>query len=739
MKTKHRYGAFPLCLLWLVVGGAMSVAFAGDFSGYEIPFYTGVISPAPREVTYADEFMPLDRAGILLGAGIKADDPRVHMLLDRIASNGGQAEVVDKVPEKLSGRTVISLGDTALARRLLLKTKLPEQAEGYIILPAEDNGVPALVVQGRDNLGFTWGVVSLNQLIARRDGKAAARKAQVSDWPEFPGKRGWLASPWSGTGSDWAFVAAAFKCNTLIFHSGKLLDGKSPLNEAEIWRAELPEAWKAEMRKVAAFLNPLGIQWYIGIGGPIRGPSEGKIRSKDEKDFTAIFKTASVIAAAGGNVMLLWDDTRFPISSADMKDFGSAREADIYLLNKLYAALKEKYPGVHLWFCPPFYWGPAASAAYPEGRDEYLSALGARLPKEVGICWTGPSVGSSGITRENVQWISALIRRKPWVFQNGLGALHAYGYHYVTDPVAAWRDWYYDGFFNDIELYALNTNVPHPTAALLTLWDYLWNPGAYDAAQAIEEAAKKLTGAETWPALVELNRQLGWFDQYGLRVSPGASKNSKEIKEKVAELEQAWDKALAHHPAAVEKWTSLGNHVKQQKSFLNGLLKNPDLAVYGQQEQDVREMAKKESAFDPAKDIFLSPYSFSGRPADLYAYKCEKRLASWIYGARSKADKLHATFDLPEHPASDYTLIVSGQDDDGPNKCKIRILVNGNVVFEGENPFVQFGWSQHKFVIKAAFMKNADNSLSIENIEDSDNNIGPPFYMLNYALIRKSG
>ena len=60
------------------------------------------------------------------------------------------------------------------------------------------------------------------------------------------------------------------------------------------------------------------------------------------------------LAEAGGNLCLLYDDWRFPISADDMRDFGTAREADIYFVNKVYSAVAAKYPNFKILFCRRF-------------------------------------------------------------------------------------------------------------------------------------------------------------------------------------------------------------------------------------------------------------------------------------------------------------------------------------------------------------------------------------------------
>jgi len=110
---------------------------------------------------------------------------------------------------------------------------------------------------------------------------------------------------------------------------------------------------------------------------------------------------------------------------------------------------------------------------------------------------------------------------------------------------------------------------------------------------------------------------------------------------------------------------------------------------------------------------------------------------TYVNGLKTNFSKMTSIFQLPLPPTSDYVLIVSGQDNDSGPRCRIKVTMNDNTVFEGENPFVRMGWSIHKFPVKASFFKEGTNNISIQCIEDASSFNGPPFFMLNYVIIRK--
>lgn len=708
-----------------------------------MPFYTGKILPTPQQATYSAEFIPLAKTGILLGAGITPEDQRVKLLLERIARYGGKAAVVAAATADCE--TLICLGDTAQAAGVAV----PAKDEGYAIRCLSKDGKTLILLKGHDARGLLWAVVSLNQLITYEKGRCVAQKVEVTDYPAIRNRGfvgGTMKTKSTPVISGWPRLRfcsplneyiVGFKMNKVCFGPGVIADRTNPEHS---WKSPLPEVVLADLRKTGSFLTPLGIEWYVEIQNLTWDTPDLQVRSKNEEDFQFVFKTARTIMDAGGNVGLIYDDLRFDLSPEDVKDFGTAREADVYFLNKLYSALKATYPGrpIKMVFCPPFYWGPDAGHTYPESREEYLAALGERLPPEIGIFWTGGRVKTGEKSKESVEWFSKLIRRKPLLFQNTTGVNHAYYLHYFTDPVPAWRDWHYEGFFDDIDTYMPNVGFPDSAASQLTCADFLWNPKAYNPERSVEEAVKKLCGPESYAALAALNTQLSYFDQFDARVSPNAARNLPAMEQAMAEVDRLWAEAQAVHPAAVEQWCGMAWAIQLQKNFLAEVKKNPDLATFAKNADESRALAVREVKFNPDKDLFLSAYDFvGGASAQYYATRCEKRLATWVYGARSPKGVMRAGFTVDPWPAAaDYHLILSGQDNDRGPKCRIRIRVNDKTVFEGENPFVRQGWSTHTFTLPGAALTRS-STLTIQNIEDADITSGPPYFMLNYGVLRK--
>ena len=115
----------------------------------------------------------------------------------------------------------------------------------------------------------------------------------------------------------------------------------------------------------------------------------------------------------------------------------------------------------------------------------------------------------------------------------------------------------------------------------------------------------------------------------------------------------------------------------------------------------------------------------------------DRRLATWIYSSNTVWKEMTAEFTLAAIPATDYRLLLSAQDGDSFIPCRIEILVNGHSIFSGENPFSKFAWSRHEFRIPSTNMNAGQNVIVIRNTEPGGILMSPPWFMLNYALIKK--
>ncbi len=706
----------------------------------EFPFYTGQVLPVPQEVKYFDEFADISNTVLIPGKDIRDNDPRLKLLKQRIEFLGGKVSIAKTPPGK--GALPIYVG----GQESFPGVKIPGKAEGYAIHWEFRQGRPCVFLKGKDLFGVLWAVTSLNQLMFKRNGKAFLRKAEIFDWPEYP-DRGFMSGIYSGQPTKAAVLLLYGKLKTLCFlyqygfyctskEARRLRTKKTP-NPSLSYPPS--KEWLENVRRFGEMLTPLGVTWYVGFH-PIRGKADQKIDCGSDKDFQAIMKYIEPIARAGGGFYLMFDDVRFPLHPNDRKRFGSARAADVYLINRIYNTVRKKYPGFKIVVVPPFYWGPKYHPAYGEDRDKYLYAIGKELPKDIDICWTGRSVWGGKVKKEEVEWITERIKRRPWYFQNATGVNTMHGYHYMTDPIDIWT-WYYDGFYRDVKLYAPCGKI-NISAYVLTLGAYTWNPGSYHPARTVREAVDMLVGPENWESQCKANQAMKRLDRWRFNVSSGAIKHLPEIEKNTAKLGKAWKQCLKHHPDSVMVWSPFYKLYHRSVIFLKKLklaakkMKTVSPEIIGK----IRKNAKTEARFDPAKDFLFTPYDFFGGFEPLvYRFKQkDPRICTFIRKSNTPYHRMKISFITRIPPAKEnYDLIICGQDDDADEKCRVRILVNGNQVFEGGNPFVKFRWTPHVFKVKGDYLKEGENTIVIENVDKSGAlGKGPPFFLLHYAVLK---
>jgi hypothetical protein len=184
----------------------------------------------------------------------------------------------------------------------------------------------------------------------------------------------------------------------------------------------------------------------------------------------------------------------------------------------------------------------------------------------------------------------------------------------------------------------------------------------------------------------------------------------------------------------------LGSAIGWYKNCAVAARKAPDFyKKYATDIAETRSLAEKEVGIDAAKgDLFKSPVDLVGGTLIVYDNKCPKRFASLIRGQKTAIPRTRANFACdPFPPSGPYELHISAQDDDAEAPCRIRIVVNDKTVFEGPSQFTRFGWSVQKFTIPFDCLKRG-NVLVVENMEDSEVGSGPPWFMVNYAVIKKA-
>jgi len=678
-----------------------------ELDALKLPYYTGAkVFPAAQQAKYQEDFVPLTSVKLVLGKDLKQDDVRLALLRTKFGRFG--IKFADTAPFSIK----INTED---------EPKAPEKNEGYALSVTKDNAI----INSHDAQGTLWGIVSLIQLVDREQAPKI-RIAEIVDYPDTA-RRGFLQGSWKDSLEFMLFC----KMNTVVNQTGPQLTVHDP---SYYWTPLQKEICKDTSKTFTSF----GLHLYYGL---VAWTMWYMMPLSSERTFELHKEICSEIAKNGGHIYFPYDDGRFPMAQMDLEKFGSAANMDAKYLTRLFKAVKEKNPGFHMIFCPPFYWGPDSAAAYPEPREPYLKSMGDYLDPEVELFWTGPRVKGYQKTKEQVAWFTNLTKHKPMIFQNGTGPHNLLSY--ITDETPGWKTWHYDGFYeNDIEGFLKNASMSTEAPQMTTLADCLWNVKGYDAAASVRNGVALLFGKDMFDILDPANKALAYLDKYPYGdITPEAVSEIPEIEKRAKIADEAYKKGLAYNAFSLQNFPgALGRGVGFAFKAAEAAKKAPDFfKQYKKDIEDTRLLAEQEVGIDTnTGDLFKSPVDMVGGRLMVYGTKCPKRFANLIRGQRTTMPRLKLSFECdPFPPAGDYVLHLSAQDDDAEALCKIRIACNGKTIFEGPSKFARFGWSLEKFILPFACLKRG-NVLTIENIEDADNNNGPPWFMVNYAVIKKA-
>jgi hypothetical protein len=139
--------------------------------------------------------------------------------------------------------------------------------------------------------------------------------------------------------------------------------------------------------------------------------------------------------------------------------------------------------------------------------------------------------------------------------------------------------------------------------------------------------------------------------------------------------------------------------------------------------------------------VVLRGIDFKGGAADLYGstFYGESDI-NYVYAEPTGAHStMVATFILTGIPKAKLFLHIKGRDDDGPGKCAIEVSINGQIIFEGPNDFLQTQWQTRKYLISSGILKKGSNTLTIACREKHGQVGSPPWFQVAVCAIAKDG
>lgn len=119
-----------------------------------------------------------------------------------------------------------------------------------------------------------------------------------------------------------------------------------------------------------------------------------------------------------------------------------------------------------------------------------------------------------------------------------------------------------------------------------------------------------------------------------------------------------------------------------------------------------------------------------------------------VYGARSAYPRAALDFTLDATPGAPAGLTITGLDDELVTSNEIAVEVNGQDVFRGPSPFLNWdgvgnganaAWTSAQFTIPAGVLRAGPNEIVVANLSPSANFNAPPYVLLADALLEVPG
>lgn len=438
---------------------------------------TAVI-PTPKEADLPDRFVKFEKAAIVCPADYPHAMP-VRQLEELLSAetvevgdweSAGQADLVvlvgDGKRNRLVAEVLESLESEASKAKVSLSLDDAKQAtighEGYVLYSGwyAAKGVSVVVLAGNSPAGDFWAVQTLRQLlVTQQKPKAQAanryvRQARIADWPSFEFRGNKRPRLWEyryKANFGWSFDPQMTK--------GKWADHFRPHG-----------SWIHHVSRLDATEDCMDLL----VNGGTYTDSKGKQRTA---------RGAKTAYERGCRLFTLkYDDTGRAMTEATKAKFGDDYfAAQCHFLRGMHKRIKALNTANRVYFLPQAYWCNAYDF------DEYVTKLRAAggLPDEMALTFCGIEVTSQRITEQSVrEYMEAfgLTKTKALIYDNlGRGGdLFA-----VYGRDSSLRK-YLSGIFPE-------RGTPFTR---ITVYDYLWNPEAYDPERSLKLACRELVGGD---------------------------------------------------------------------------------------------------------------------------------------------------------------------------------------------------------------------------------------------------
>lgn len=492
-----KYFIIPVFVLFFSVGLIPNFAQALiDKDKYEI-----LIQPQPKEINFLNKAYRVNsQKEISISANIieekKAANYFVHLFEGKF---GKEIKINFESPNENQIKILFDL----------CEIKNVDNTQFYEISINEEQN--SINIKSPSQLGLLFGAVTLSEFFEKSNEKILINLFEIKDYPDFS-RRIISANP----KPEDIFVLMDFALKNKI---------------ETIAIASRQYSWFQVDNDYLLLFKKIK-EWKDKFGGPNIMQmhniyEEKQIEISSEKDLNGLKEVIKTgIENGADKLMILADDTPpfkygegyVLTSENDKQKFKHMADAHCYLMDEIKNWMLENSLYSELYYVPPFYtyedmhYGDMElfkdthwedDAFKPLYRD--LNYIGANMPEDVFIIWTGPYVRSRKISTDDIKdWTKNLKGTIPFLWDNTIYSHN----HFISSPMfTAWENDFPSDFNtvtagNGIFVNG-DANSEDSKASVVTVNDYMWNSKNYSPEKSISFAMNRIYGKENTKLLLE--------------------------------------------------------------------------------------------------------------------------------------------------------------------------------------------------------------------------------------------
>jgi hyaluronoglucosaminidase len=467
MKTdKQKTGSCPAARSpvknELALGALLALAAVScvpDASAQETAGPSSPVLPVPRHAEYGEDLLDVGTAVVCGDCGSET----LRDQLQEIAGEWGLPLVTESAGAPAT-EVRITFGSGADAAAL----EAERGEQGYALNVSGQGSASRVDISAGDEAGAFYALQSLRQLFTRKDGRQTLRPAAIKDWPAIR-RRGLIFGAQTDTES---ILRTLDLCARVKLNFFQELEVRNDLAQLE-----------DQIRDCGRFCASHFIEQcaHLGYMNALADMPRDELVKYYEQRYRMGFRSFTIN----------FDDTGLET----VQQAEAAATTHLEVVHTVYRHLRGLDPAVRFIFCPIPYGGrPDRKFCFAtlDAGKRYLNLIGAGLPKDIPVFWTGDEgVWSSDVTAEGAAKYREVLGQNLFMWDNNTirfanarspltgraPDLHTGLSGYVANLNRSETDWRPD---RNAEL------------TLITIAMYTWNPETYEPGRAAADAARLL-------------------------------------------------------------------------------------------------------------------------------------------------------------------------------------------------------------------------------------------------------